>query len=413
MHTDDPQHAWRQIRGFVGSERSVQEVSRSLYFACRELKPAAVGAMLITCADESEHECADAFQTGFSQYLLPELKFAHRSAFRLANLGGRYEWGAVRIAEDHFVTAETENSDKLLVCKINAHVAVEEENGAPRFGIMTRYQRPSACCGAMQALMGNAALPFASDLREAFRSEGVDRLAALLDPKRVAPDERPLLAAVVSARLQARRAMLDIQDYRPASPTFYIVVASVTLNRRGTDGEIVCGVYTADHRREGERQESYFGLGDDPAAYTVSREGHRLRIDDDALGNERKARNHRRLVAAAWEKERPTAVRRDERLQKVWKAVAEKKHLQDVHCRTLLKTSLLLLSQVSPVPAAVILFAHGAAAIHHVHRAHGLTHRVASDDDARRILAEVESQLDHLDAEKARDVLEVLARHHA
>ena len=41
-----------------------------VYFSADSLGSAAVGAMHITCADESERECADAFQHGFVRYML-------------------------------------------------------------------------------------------------------------------------------------------------------------------------------------------------------------------------------------------------------------------------------------------------------------------------------------------------------
>ena len=80
-----------RLHELVGGERSLAEVAQALHFSSVGLSAGAVGAMLITCADESEHECEEAFQRGLAQYLLPSLKLGRRSAMRLANLGGRYE----------------------------------------------------------------------------------------------------------------------------------------------------------------------------------------------------------------------------------------------------------------------------------------------------------------------------------
>jgi len=54
-----------QLRELVGRERSLREVAEALHFLAVDLAAAAVGAMLVTCADETEHECVEAFQHGF------------------------------------------------------------------------------------------------------------------------------------------------------------------------------------------------------------------------------------------------------------------------------------------------------------------------------------------------------------
>ncbi|MBN2445241.1 MAG: hypothetical protein JXO22_00820 [Phycisphaerae bacterium] len=252
----------------LGVEQDLDNVNRAL---CREvlaLNAPTVGALHITCADESEWECIDSFQKCFVQRLLPELKFGVKTPFRLANLGARYERGAIAVAEHHYATPESRDAFKVLVVKINAHVAVDDSRAVPYYGRMNRYETESTACGALHALMGGSKLPFADDLREAFGSEGHDRLAALADLGRISADERGLFVAMVSARLQTRRVELDIHHHAPASPTLYIVTAVVTLNRTGRDTELPCGLYIADHRGDTPKL-SYAGLGDDPLRYLV------------------------------------------------------------------------------------------------------------------------------------------------
>lgn len=177
-------------------------------------------------ADEIENECAKVFHDEFAEPLLPRLKFARPAAFRLANLGARYEWGAVPMAEAHFAAPASQ---------------------------------------------------------EALTEDGEDRIARLLDPDLVPAPLRPLHAALVSARVQASRAFRDIQDHRPHSPTFYLLVWGVTVNRPGPDTEILGGLYTADHRSEA-RREAYFGLGDDPARYEIRAAVGRLQVADASMG---------------------------------------------------------------------------------------------------------------------------------
>ncbi len=108
-----------QIERLLGQERSLGEVCQSLFHFSHALQASVVGALHVTCADESELECVTAFQRGFAQTLLPPLKFAVQSPFRLANLGGRYEWGAIGIAEDHYQAHTEGHGFKFILVKIN------------------------------------------------------------------------------------------------------------------------------------------------------------------------------------------------------------------------------------------------------------------------------------------------------
>ena len=299
-----------QLQASVGYEKSLDEVSDILHQFARTLGVCDVGALHLTCADEAERECAEAFHQGFVQYLLPPLKFAKQSAFRLANLGGRYEWGAVRLAESHFVSSRVGHQSKLMVVKVNAHVSCEyvddEDCSAAivkygdgrfcRFGIWKRYGVDSHCCGALHHLLDGCRDPYVEELRTAFSIEGIDRVGVLLDKSCVDPAYRPLLAAIVSARIQARKVVLDVQDYSPVTPTMFLVVPCVTINRHERDTEIICGTYFADVP-DGKTtcnqggHITYFGLGDDPAGFQVRFHHGMVQVVDDQLGTERRACN--------------------------------------------------------------------------------------------------------------------------
>ena len=66
------------IKAIIGRERPLREVAQALHFAARPLRAPVVGAMHLTCSDETEFECTEALQQGFVQYLLPPLKFARK-----------------------------------------------------------------------------------------------------------------------------------------------------------------------------------------------------------------------------------------------------------------------------------------------------------------------------------------------
>ncbi len=258
-----------RLSELIGVESELAGVSNALRELAQELAAPMVGAYQVTCSDEAERECTEAFHRWFVREMLPPLKFDDRSAFRSINLGGRYEPGAIRVAEQHFAARSTPSDSKLLVVKINSHAGVQPSPKGLRYGRLDHYGRQSFCCGALAELLEDSSLPAVKELHETFRHGGVNRLASLRDPNVVDVEHRALFAAVVNARLQADRAVAEIRQYTPHSPTVFLVLPCVTINRSGPDTEIVVGQYGID--RTGEQAAvKYRGLGDDPAAYRLS-----------------------------------------------------------------------------------------------------------------------------------------------
>lgn len=404
-----------RLTAVLGRELDIDDSARRLYRFARDTRAPIVGAMLVTCADESERECADAFRHQFSEHLLPHLKFGERSHFRIANLGGRYEWGAAAIAEQHYAGAAAGAPFKLVLVKVNAHVSVDGTGGGVRYGQMARYAGESVYCGALDALLTGSSAPFADDLAEAFASEEVDRLACLCDQERVDPSVGSLFAALASARLQARRALVDIQDRRPLTPTVFVVLPSVTLNRRTRDGELLCGVYRADWT--GDAAEiTYQGLGDDPAAYQFERGTGRVAVSDPGIDVVRPARDHRALALTQWAETAgpaaPAATADDAeahaRLDELVREGASRKHDKLEYASPMLAGLLNVVSMIDPVLGATVMFAQGVAGIHHLFRIHRISRNLGDDGDAHRVLDEAQANLDRLPPERARQVVDVL-----
>ncbi len=394
----------------IGSERSLHEVARTIRGEVQSLRAPVVGAALLTCSDESETECADAFQRDLVNPLLPSLKFSKKAAFRTANLGGQYEWGAMALAEQHFAIPPSADSFKVMVIKLNAHVAVVSEREGDRYGQMQRYQSESPCCGLLNSLLaGESGLPALERAREAFLSEGNDRLATVLDPEQVEPGLRALYAALVSARLQARRVMLDVQDRQPLTPTYYMVLPCVTLNREREDTEILCGVYSAD-RRSKKPEYHYTGLSDDPSRYRIESVMGRMEIQEAGDEKPRAARDHRTLVAEACKRTDGKQLTDNERIQQL-AAKAQKNPEAGPHAKAILNGLLIVLGEVAPIPAAIFLFASGLTGIYQVYRAHRLVGADPDKDDAEHILGDVRAKLDRLTDEQAHRALQALLKH--
>ena len=247
------------------------------------------------------------FHRWFVGRMLPDLKPATRAAFRTVNRGGRYERGSAQVVEEHFTAEKGDRSNlcddhasmvpasgpfrqigsvpffsgppRVLVVKINSHVAVRDTPAGPVYGRLMRYGRESTCCGALATLIQGSQLPALRELAKVFALDGRDRLGAFRDADRVPLDERALRAAVVNARLQARRAAADIAEHRPHGPAVFLVVPCVTINRTSPDTELVVGQYSIDWTGKAARI-TYVGLGDDPAAYRVRHERRSVIVED-------------------------------------------------------------------------------------------------------------------------------------
>jgi hypothetical protein len=396
----------------MGTEQSLDALNRHLASAVRKLGSPVVGAHHITCSDETERQCIDAFARGFCGQMLPELKTFVRTPFRTSNLGARYEWNSLRVAEAHFATPASHDSFKTVVVKINGHVAATTLDGARQYGMMGRYGCASHACGALHAVLDGCEDPFADEIQEVMASEGKDRLKVLRE--QIGDDIRALTAAIVSARLQARSAVMEAQDYAPTSPTVYIIVPAVTVNQStANDTELLIGVYIVD-KRQPQADELYRGLGDDPTRYEIEHRHGKVYISDDSAAINRVARNHRAMIAHALSKhvEAAPPPLPDERTEAIL-AEAGMAHTLDRHAlRTVLKGLLLALMDASPVPAAMLLFGGGVAGVYQAYRAHRIARDVSQSTEARHIIAEVHDEVDQLPPEQARYVLELLTNHY-
>lgn len=393
-------HIIDDLSPLFGVEQSLDQVNYALKSAVRSQRPAFVGAMHLTCSDEAEHEAAESFQRCFAQDMLPRLKHGQQGPFRSASLGGRYDWGSIRIAEANFAATPGKGEYKMMVVRVSSHCAAHRNHGDIKYGHFTRYGRASHACGALNGLLTGATMPFAQQLHEAFASEGNDRINYLR--AQVPIELRMLYGAVSLARLQARSVAIDAQDHVPATPTVYVIVHSVNLHKHEKDTELVGGMYVID-RRGDKAHDYYHGIGDDPANYTMQERHGIVHVADGQPLETRTARNHRKLIPKASYK-----LPRDPRVEQILNRAGDPR-TADVHAtRAIAQTLLLLLAELTPVPAALTLFATGAAGVYNVYRAHEIVSNVRADSKSREILLNLHDRLDHMPPERARQIVEVL-----
>jgi hypothetical protein len=383
-----------RLEKLLGVENSLDDVARAIKLTIQDELPTTVGAMLLTCSDESEYECSDAFRHVFATPMLPRLKYGARVPFRVANLGARYEWSAVALTDNHFTTPESRSGFKYLVIKVNSHVSKDKDL---RYGEMERYELPSYYCGALRALLDGVPSPAVAALEEAFASEGMDRLTILRE--KVEDAHRPLAAAIVNARIQARMAFMEIQELQPTVPTVFLVPACVTLNGPDRDTELLVGFYLADRR--GESSDAYFGLSDDPSKYAIDHRDTTLMVSEGAPVERRAPRRHREVVRRTAPEPPPPPPAAIEH--------ARKGASDHSVAKPALKLALAALAGMGAVPSALLLFGEGLVGLHHVWRAHHLTRNPDDERTAETILSEFERRIETLPPEQAQQLARRMA----
>ena len=198
------------------------------------------------------------------------------------------------------------------------------------------------------------------------------------------------------------------------------MVACVSLNRPGPDTELLCGFYLADCRGD-VGTFVYRGLGDDPSKYELHFTPAHLRVEDDQISARREARNHRLLIAEHWRRrmeeaggheQTPTRHHHDRRLVKILDDARSERHHQNHYTKPMLRSLLGVLMEVSPTPAALVLFAEGLGSMYHVHRLYRVADELDRHEDARIVLSEIYDKIDTLSHERARGIIDTLVVHY-
>ena len=100
----------------------------------------------------------------------------------------------------------------------------------------------------------------------------------------------------------------------------------------------------------------------------------------------------------------------DNRLRQIGKQVAGANHHDQQHFKALLRSLLVVLAEVAPIPAVIWIFSKGVIGIHHAFRIHQLAYRKSGPGEARQLISEVNAGIDHLDSGKAVALLELMVQ---
>lgn len=403
--TTPPPFDTSELEALVGREGHLGGIGRAKVAVVRRLRAEHVSTLHVTCSDGLEKKA----NKSYLDTVVRDLTNAGErdwAPLRTANLGARYEWASGPVAFSHFRGA---GSSAALI-KINTHVGVEHTGAEPAFGFYDRGGRRSATCGALSMLLAGMDEPFIHELEELFASGGLDRLALLRDPEVTEPELAPLLAAVLQARLQARRALLDnvetANDGLPG-PDRLLIVAAVTINQKQSDHELLVGFYAGERNPAGRLVMTWCGLPDDPRELRCERHhsGIRISADFQATRRARGAYDHRSLIAEDYQaREAPC-------LSGQASAALEELHqkLNDpAHPWTglAIKGSALALGELLPIPALLALFAGGALEVNHAFKLSRIAHGQAKPHEVDALLFAAAEDLADDEPHEARRVLQ-------
>ena len=255
------------LEAIVGRELELGLLSGVLSDTVGAVDVETVGAVHITCADEAQHRVIEKVQELLVERHVTPMASGEHTIFRLINLGGYHEMGALDIAENHWAGAhDPATGSKLMVVRVDAHVGVDADPaGAPIYGHFLRFGHTSVACGALAAVLRGQAMPGA----EGFVDHEV-RARRIIE---AFPEHtRMLAAAICRAELSAADCRREIQTMAHDTPTVWLIVATVTLNHPDRHASMLTSVSVTDE----QLVESGAGLGIDVERYQI---GH----DDDAL----------------------------------------------------------------------------------------------------------------------------------
>lgn len=256
----------------LGTELTVGLLSERLGRVVASAEWPALGVVHMTCADEAQQQIIDRVQRHLVEPHATPMASGERNAFRLINLGGHYEMGALDIAENHWAGAhDASRGPKLMVVRADAHVGVDHgPDGEPIYGRFLRFSNASVACGALHSVLKGVAIRGA----EGFVDQQV-RARRILE--RFDEHTQLLAAAVCRAELTARDCLADISHFEPVSPTVWLIVATVTLNHPDTHASVLTSVHLADETG----LVSGSGLGVDVDRYELIQHGDHVQIRAD------------------------------------------------------------------------------------------------------------------------------------
>lgn len=381
----------------------------------------AYGSCLVTCSDERQGAIRHSFERDVANSLISDVTNARDRVFTVSNLCGRLEPGAFALVDDHF-TRKTARGPKMLIVEIASHVGRIRKDTVNLYGQVERFGRRSACCGALTSLLNPSAAmdaarhPWFEQLNDFF---GPVRLTAL---REMDDSVRMIAAAIVHAALQAESAIADIFNAAPTTPTDVLLVAGVAVNQQWADGYLPVAYHHLRADAGKARILSGYSLRSTPEALKIDVSAARIVVEGgQAMENAPKIGRRIEVAPDAAEVGASLAVLEqlddeqraalEQRLDEVRDQVDSIRHdpvAWRTYARPLLRGLFRGLCVAQPEIGLAALLYEGGGELMNAHKLKRLASHGPASVDGRRVLHEIEAELQQLNHEDAQQVLDSL-----
>lgn len=411
------------LRRIIGKEHALDQFHLIVRRAAGQVPDvSSYGACLVTCADERLGVTRSGFDRAVATPLISDAANARDRVFSVSNMAGRLEPGAFSLVDDHFTRADGKGS-KLLVFEIASHVGRIKKGTDFEYGHVDRYGRISTCCGALTVLLD------APSTTDTVRHPWYEQLNAFFGPVRldalrgITDSTRMVATAIVHAAIQAESAVSEVFQNPPAMPTHVLLIGGVAVNQQWADGFLPVSYHHLRAHRGGQVEiVSGYSLRTTPEALRI--DVSRARIEVEGGGEmETAPRVQRHVAEADTEPAADDAIEAlsqlephhkeelDRRLDAVRRQVESVRHDPEAwrtYARPILRGLFRGLSVVQPELGVGALLYEGGESLFSRHKLKQIVDRGPSSAEGRRVLHDVEAELQQLNHEDAQQVLDIL-----
>jgi hypothetical protein len=411
-----------ELRRMIGKEQPLDQFHLALRRAAGQVAGVtAYGACLVTCSDELLGLTRSGFDRDVASPLISDAVNSKDRVFTVSNLCGRFEPGAFSLIDDHF-TRKTARGRKLLIIQIASHVGRIKYGVSYTYGQVERFGRQSPCCGALTSLLeppndtGTVRHPWFEQLNAFF---GPVRLAALRQNRN---STRMVAAAIVHAALQAESAISDIFQHPPAESTDVVLIAGVAVNQQWANGFLPVAYHHLRADEEVIRIASGYSLRTTPEALDIDASRARVEVKgglamEGAISVQRRVPDPEagpvleETIAALGTippEQQAEVDRRFEAVRAQVESIRNDPAAWRSYSRPILRGLFRGLSVVSPELGITAMLVEGGEKMFAAKRIKQIVERGPSTIEGRRVLHDMEAELQQLNHQDAQQILDIL-----
>lgn len=411
-----------ELRRIIGKEKPLDQFHLAVRRAAAQIAGiASYGSCLVTCSDELLGLTRSGFDRDVASPLISDAANSKDRVFSVSNLCGRLEPGAFSLVDDHF-TRNNARGPKLLVIEIASHVGRIKRGTAYSYGNVERFGRLSTCCGALTLLLeppdGTARVrhPWFEQLNAFF---GPVRLAALRENR---DSSRMVSAAVIHSALQAESALSDIFENPPITPTDVLLVAGVSVNQQWANGFLPVSYHHLRARDDQMKIMSGYSLRTTPEALKIKTSHARIEVEGGhAMEQAMRVQRHiaepesepvtgevLKDLADLAPHHREELDRRLDVVRTQVESIRNDPAAWRTYSRPILRGLFRGLSVVQPELGVAAMLYDGGEKLFSAHKLKQIVDHGPSSLAGRRVLHDVEAELQQLNHEDAQQVLDIL-----